>query len=249
MDIRCSLRDGNLEEPVTKATSKLCMDKTRGTVKSTEWMEQEGLLMFRGKIYIPTDCVLCRRIVLQHHDPQCACHASCWKMLELVMWNYWWPQMSRFIGLYIKTCDLCQQTKVQRSLPVGELHLLETLLECWDTLSIDFVVELPKSHGFDTIMVIVDTLGKCTHFILTHMTVTAEGTASLFLKEVWKHHGTPLHVVSDRGPQFIAEFTCELYRLLGIEVATSTAYHPQTDGQTEQVNQEMELFLRMFTNQ
>jgi hypothetical protein len=155
----------------------------------------------------------------------------------------------RFIGLYVKTCDLCQQTKVQRSLPVGELHPLETPLERWDTLSVDFVVELPKSHSFDTIMVVVDTLGKLAHFIPTHTTVTAEGTASLFLKEVWKHHGTPLCVVSDRGPQFIAQFTRELYRLLGIKLVTSTAYHPQTDGQTEQVNQEMELFLRMFTNQ
>jgi transposase InsO family protein len=122
-------------------------------------------------------------------------------------------------------------------------------LERWDTLSVDFVVELPKSHGFDAIMVVVDTLGKHAHFIPTHTTVTTEGTASLFLKEVWKHHGTPLRVVSDRGPQFVAEFTRELYRLLGIKLATSTAYHPQTDGQTERVNQEMELFLRMFTNQ
>jgi hypothetical protein len=232
-DIRLSLRDGNLEEPVTRAACELRMDKTRGMVKSTEWMEQERLLMFWGKIYIPTDCDLCRRIMSQHHDTCIAVHAGHWKTLELVAWNYWWPQMSRFIGLYIKTCNLCQWTKVQRSLPVGELHPLETPLERWDTLSVDFMVELPKSHGFDAIMVVVDTLGKHAHSILTHTTVTAEGTASLFLKEVWKHHRTPLHIVSDREPQFIAEFTRELYHLLGIKLATSTAYHLQTDSQTE----------------
>jgi hypothetical protein len=248
-DIRLSLCNGNLKEPVTKAVCELRMDKMRGMVKSTEWTEQEGLLMFRGKIYVPTDCDLCRRIMLQHHDTRITGHAGHWKTLELVLQNYWWPQMSIFIGLYVKTCDLCQRTKVQRSLPAGELHPLEMPLECWDTLSIDFVVELPKSHSFDTIMVIVNTLGKCAHSILSHTTVIAEGTASLFLKEVWKHHGTPLHVVSDHRPQFIAEFTHELYRLLGIKLATSTAYHPQTNGQTEQVNQEMELFLCMFTNQ
>jgi hypothetical protein len=140
--------------------------------------------MFQGKIYVPTDRDLRRRIVSQHHDTRIAGHAGRWKTLELVARNYWWPQMSRFIGLYVKTCDLCQQTKVQRSLPVGELHPLETPLEHWDTLSVDFMVELPKSHSFDAIMVVVDTLGKRAHFILTHTTVTAEGTASLFLKEV-----------------------------------------------------------------
>jgi hypothetical protein len=86
------------------------------------------------------------------------------------------------------------------------------------------------------------------HFIPTHTTINAEGTALLFLKEVWKHHGTPWVVVSDRGPQFAARFTCELYKLLGIKLALSTAYHPQTDGQTEHVNQVIEGYLRTFTS-
>jgi hypothetical protein len=97
-------------------------------------------------------------------------------------------------------------------------------------------------------MCVVDSLTKRAHFILTHTTINAEGTALLFLKEVWKHHRTPWAVVSDRGPQFIATFTCELYKLLGIKLATSTAYHHQTDGQTEHVNQELEGYLRIFTS-
>jgi hypothetical protein len=92
-------------------------------------------------------------------------------------------------------------------------------------ISIDFIVELPESHGYDANMNIVDSVTKCAHFI-----PIAEGAAHLFLKEVWKHHGTPRVVVSDRGPQFIATFTRELYKLLGIKLAMSTAYHPQTDG-------------------
>jgi transposase InsO family protein len=86
------------------------------------------------------------------------------------------------------------------------------------------------------------------HFILTHTTINVEGTALLFLKEIWKHHGTPLAVVSDRGPQFVAAFTHELYKLLGIKLAMLTAYHPQTDGQTEHVNQELEGYLCIFTS-
>jgi transposase InsO family protein len=81
-----------------------------------------------------------------------------------------------------------------------------------------------------------------------HTTINAEGTALLFLKQVWKHHGTPRVVVSDRGPQFIAGFTRELYKLLGIKLAMSTAYHPQTNGQTEHVNQVLEGYLCIFTS-
>jgi hypothetical protein len=98
-------------------------------------------------------------------------------------------------------------------------------------------------------MYIVDSLTKHVHFILMHTTINAEGTALLFLKEVWKHHRTPRVVVSDRGPQFIAAFTCKLYKLLGIKLAMSMAYHPQTDRQTERVNQVLEGYLRILTSQ
>jgi hypothetical protein len=116
-------------------------------------------------------------------------------------------------------------------------------------ISIDFIVELPKSRGYDTIMNVVDSRTKHVHFIPTHTTINAKGAACLFLKEVWKHHGMPQVVLSDRGPQFIARFTCELYKLLGIKLAMSMAYHPQTDGQTEHVDQELEGYLHMFTSQ
>jgi hypothetical protein len=116
-------------------------------------------------------------------------------------------------------------------------------------ISVDFIVELPESHGYDAIMCIVNSLMKHAHFIPMHTTINAEGTALLFLKEVWKHHGTPWVVISDRGPQFVARFTPKLYKLLGIKLAMSTAYyHPQTDGQTEHVNQVLEGYLRTFTS-
>jgi transposase InsO family protein len=97
-------------------------------------------------------------------------------------------------------------------------------------------------------MYVINSLMKRAHFIPTHTTLNAEGTALLFLKEVWKHHGMPRVVVSDGGPQFITRFTRELYKLLGIKLVTSTAYHPQTDGQTERVNQVLEGYLRLFAS-
>jgi transposase InsO family protein len=115
-------------------------------------------------------------------------------------------------------------------------------------ISIDFIVELPESHRYNTIMCVVDSLTKRAHFIPMHTTINAEGTALLFFKEVWKHHRTPQVVVSDRGPQFVGGFTRELYKLLGIKLAMLTAYHPQTNGQIEHVNQVLEGYLHTFTS-
>jgi transposase InsO family protein len=125
---------------------------------------------------------------------------------------------------------------------------LETPEAPWDVISIDFIVELPESNGYDAIMNVVNSVTKRAHFIPTHTTINAEGAALLFLKEVWKHHGTPRVVVSDRGPQLVAGFMRELYKLLGIKLAMSMAYHPQTDGQTEHINQVLEGYLCTFTS-
>jgi hypothetical protein len=113
----------------------------------------------------------------------------------------------------------------------------------------DSIGELPDTHGHDVIMNVVDSVGKWAHFIPTTTTITALRAAQLFLQNVWKVHGLPRSVVSDCGPQFVVEFTQELYRLLGITLLTTTAYHPQADGQTEQVNQELEQYLRVFINE
>jgi hypothetical protein len=199
-----SLKGGVQEESIAKAARELQKDKGRGTVKSAEWSESEGLLMFQGKIYVPNDRDLRCRIVKQHHDTRIAGHAGRFKTLELISRNYWWPQMSHYIGTYVKTCDLCNGTKVQHRRPFGELHPSDTPDAPWEVISVNSTVELPESHGYDAIMCVVDSLTKRAHFIPTHTTINAEGTALLFLKKVWKHHGTPQAVVSDRGPQFVA---------------------------------------------
>ena len=101
-------------------------------------------------------------------------------------------------------------------------------------------MELPESNGKDAIMVIVDSVTKQSHFVSTVTTLSTVGTAQLYLQHIWKHHGLPKRVVSDRDPQFVVEFTRELYRLLRVKLAATTMYHPSGDRQTERINQELD---------
>jgi len=247
-DIRKGNRNGDQEEPIAKVAREL-WSSANEAVHSSEWLNIDGLLRFREKIYVPRSLDLCRQIVALCHDTQIAGHPGHWKTLELVSRNYWWPQMSRYIGQYVSTCDLCLQTKPWRHSPVGKLQPLSVPDAQWDTLSVNFVVELLESSRHDAIMMVMDAVSKRVYFIPMHTTVTAEGAAQLFLHYVWKLHGLPKRVISDCGPQFVALFTKELYRLLGIRISSFIAWHPQTDGQMERINQELDQFLRLFVNE
>src|ERR1700735_229860 len=122
---------------------------------------------------------------------------------------------------------MCMRTKAICQPPTGELHPLPMPDEPWDTISVDFIVELPQSEGKDSVMVVVDSVTKHGHFIDTVTTISAASSARLYVQHIWKHHGIPRQVILDRGPQFIAEFMKELYRLLGVKLAATMAYHPQ----------------------
>ena len=128
----------------------------------------------------------------------------------------------------------------------GKLKLSEVPQKTWTHLMVDFIMKLPVVAGKDVILVVCDRLSKMTHFVATTEGILAEGLARLFRDNVWKLHGLPESVVLDRGPQFAAELTKKLNRMLGIKIKLSTAFHPQTDGQTERMNQGLEQYLRFF---
>jgi len=112
----------------------------------------------------------------------------------------------------------------------------------------DFIMKLPMSKSHDSILVVCDRFSKISHFVVTTEKTMAEGLARLFRDNVWKLHGLPESVISDRGPQFVAGMTKELNKMLGIETKLSMAYHPETDGQMERTIQELEQYLRMYVN-
>ena len=156
--------------------------------------------------------------------------------------------MTRDVGRYVEGCDLCQQMKNRTEEVAGKLKLEEVPEKPWTHISVDFITKLLTVAGKDAILVVCDRLSKMMHFVATTEGTTAEGLARLFRDNVWRLHGLPESVVSNRGPQFAVELTKELNRMLGIKTKLSTAFHPQTNGQMEHINQELEQYLWFFVD-
>ena len=147
------------------------------------------------------------------------------------------------MGRYVEGYDLCQRMKNQMEELAGKLKLSEVPEKPWIHLMVNFIMKLPVVARKDAILVVYDRLSKMIYFVATTEETLAEGLARLFRDNIWKLYRLPESVVLDRGPQFTAELTKELNRMLGIETRLSTAFHPQTDGQTERINQELEQYL------
>jgi hypothetical protein len=168
------------------------------------------------------------------------------KSLQLVCW---WPNMWYDTQQYVATCATCQRDKPSNTHPAGLLQPLPIPGRRWESVSMDLITQLPKSlKGHDAIVVFVDRLTKMVHLAPTTTTATAQDIAHLFAECVWKHHGLPRAIVSDRDSRFTSEFAVELCRIIGIQQLRSTAFHPQTDGQTERANRVLEEYLRHFVN-
>jgi len=146
----------------------------------------------------------------------------------------------------VEGCETCQRNKNHTEQPAGKLMPNSIPEKPWTHISADFITKLPIAQGYNSILVVVDRLTKMVYFIPTTEKTLAEGLARLFKDNVWKLHGLPKSIVSDRGPQFTTGIMWELNRMLEIKSKLSMAFHPQTNGQTERVNQELEQYLRMF---
>jgi transposase InsO family protein len=157
---------------------------------------------------------------------------------------FYWRGMKQEVEDFVKQCSICQHAKHSNSLPPGLLQPLPIPQGAWQDLSMDFIEGLPKSKGFNVILVIVDRFTKYAHFVPIRHPFTTRTIAKSVFDNVVKLHGLPKTIVSDRDKVFTSSFWKELFSLMGTMLVMSSSYHPQTDGQTERVNQCLEMYLR-----
>jgi len=215
-------------------------------LRDEEWREANGIIYKERKVYVPNNDKLRIEIIRLYHNTPVGGHGGQWKTVELVTQSFWWPGITKEVKQYIEGCDAYQHNKNHTEQPAGKLMPNSILEKPWMHILADFITKLPLAQGYNSILVVVDWLTKMVHFIPITEKTLAEGLARLFRDNVWKLHGLPESIISDRGPQFAAGLMRELNRMLGIESKLLTAFHLQIDGQIERVNQKLEQYLRMF---
>ena len=215
-------------------------------LRGNEWKIEEELVLREGKVYVLKDEELRAEVIQLYHDVPIARHGGRWKTVELVTRNSWWLGVTRDVGRYVEECDLCQRMKNRIEELAGKLKLSEIPEKLWTHLMVDFITKLPVVAGKDVILVVCNRLSKMAHFVATTKGTSVEGLVRLFQNYIWKLHKLLESIVSDQGPQFVAGLMKELNRMLGIKTKLLTVFHPQTDGQIEHMNQELEQYLRFF---
>ncbi|RZB65706.1 Transposon Tf2-9 polyprotein [Glycine soja] len=204
-----------------------------------------GLIRFKGRICVPSLDDLKVKILEEAHKSRLSFHPGMTKMYQDLKRSFWWHGMKKDVAEYVARCLTCQKAKAEHQRPSGELKPLEMPKWKWESISMDFVSSLPKtSRGHDAVWVIVDRLTKSAHFIPVNIKYRMEKLVELYIKEVVRLHGIPSSIVSDRDPRFTSRFWASLHEALGTKLKLSSAYHPQTDGQTERTIQTLEDLLR-----
>jgi hypothetical protein len=208
---------------------------------------KDDLLLWKQRIVIPNNGALIQQVLYELHTSPLGGHAGITRTMARVKAQFYWPDMKTDIVEYVKKCEICQKAKTTNTLPAGLLQPLPIPSQVWEDVAMDFITGLPLSHGCTVILVVIDRLTKYAHFIPLKTDYTRKIVAEAFMHHIVKLHGMPKSIVSDRDKVFTSAFWQQLFKLQGTSLAMSSAYHPQSDGQSEVLNKTLELFLRCFT--
>lgn len=220
-------------------------DEKLGKKKADLIMDSRGYQTLRGRIWVPKHGGNRELILEEAHRSRYSIHPGATKMYRDLRTLYWWPVMKIDIAKFVERCLICAKVKAEHQKPYGNLQQLEIPEWKWDHLTMDFVTKLPRTpKGNDMVWVIVDRLTKSAHFLAIRENAPLEKFAKLYMDEIVSRHGIPMSIVSDRDSRFVSNFWQSLQRELGSRIHLSTAYHPQTDGQSERTIQTLEDMMR-----
>jgi Integrase zinc binding domain len=227
-------------------------------VEISTWQKPHGLIRSPSSLWTCQGCIvivandaLRRELVATYHDHVTARHPGISKTLFAIEQEYWWPDMKKFITQYVKGCPKCQETKSNTTKPKIPTHpiTVKANAQPFETIAWDLITDLPLSNGHNSILMITDhDCTKAAIFLPCRKDIDSVGIATLYATHVFPHFGIPRRIISDRDPRFVSRFSKELCVQLQIEQNISTAYHPQTDGQSERSNQWLEQYLRIYGN-
>ena len=192
----------------------------------------DGIVYFKDRICVPDVEILKDQILTEAHQTPYSVHPGASKMYKDLRENYWWPNMKNEVAEFVSKCLTCQKVKAEHQHLGGELQKIELPEWKWEQITMDFIVGLPRTtSGNDTIWVIVDRLTKSAHFIAIKATFPVEKLVEIYVSQIVKLHGVPKSIISDRDGRF--RFWTSVHNAMGSRLKFSTAFHPQTDGQSE----------------
>ncbi|KAG1927325.1 retrotransposable element [Pimephales promelas] len=199
-----------------------------------------------NRLFVPEE--LRSDVIQWGHSSNIACHPGVNRTGFSVKQRFWWPRMARDVHDFVLACSVCATGKSSNRPPEGLLQPLPVPSRPWSHIALDFITALPPSQGNTVVLTVVDRFSKAAHFIPLPKLPSAKETAATIVDHVFRLHGLPMDVVSDRGPQFVSKFWREFCKLLGATVSLSSGFHPQSNGQTERANQDLERTLRCLVS-
>nr|GFA35570.1 putative mitochondrial protein [Tanacetum cinerariifolium] len=218
-------------------------------VKATWYTWSANELRRKGKLVVGNDEKLRLKLVFHFPKSHIGGHSGVHATMKRLAAYFCWKGLKKMVKQQIYLCDICQRNKPNLAAYPRLLQPLQILTKVWQDISIDFIEALPLSQNKSVIFVVVGRLSKYAHFILLSHPYTASHVAQAFLDNVYKLHGLPFTIVSDRDKVFLILFWQSLFKMLKVQLCMSTAYHPQSDGQTEAVNKCVETYLRCMTGE